>query len=103
MATFPSKALGEATLPRHVYFVLAFIAIAVLAGNLTATVVVLRSDFYSPLQRRLQLALVWLIPVIGAACCASFASIHRRAVPKPDKRFPGPDSFDLPGGEANGL
>lgn len=97
------SALGETTLPRHVYFVLAFIAIAVLAGNLIATVVVLRSGFYSPLQRRLQLALVWLIPVIGAACCISFASLHRRPIHKPDKKFPGPDSFNLPGGEANGF
>ncbi|WPG41619.1 hypothetical protein [Variovorax sp. EBFNA2] len=98
----PQRTLGEATLPRHTYVILAFIAIAVLAGNVMATVVVWRSDFYSPLQRKLQLALVWLIPVIGAACCISFASLHKRPIPKPEKRFPGPDSFQLPGGEANG-
>lgn len=89
-------------MPRHTYFIFAFIAIAVLAGNLIATVAIWRSDFYSPLQRRLQLALVWLIPVIGAACCISFASLHKRPIPRPDKSFPGPDSFQLPGGEANG-
>ena len=90
-------------MPTHVYFVLTFVAIAVLAGNLIATVIVWRSDFYSPLQRRLQLALVWLIPVIGAACCTSFASLHKHPIPRPDKRFPEPDSFNLPGGEANSL
>lgn len=90
-------------MPTHVYFVLTFVAIAVLAGNLIATVVVWRSDFYSPLQRRLQLALVWLIPVIGAACCISFASLHKRPIPGPGKKFPEPDSFNLPGGEANSL
>ena len=98
----PREALGEATLLRNVYFIFAFVAIAALAGNLIATVAILRSDFYSPLQRRLQLALVWLIPVIGAACCMSFASLHRRPILRPDKSFPGPDSFQLPGGEANG-
>ncbi|MDQ0045696.1 hypothetical protein [Variovorax boronicumulans] len=84
------------------YFVFAFVAIAVVAGNLIATVAMLRSDFYSPLQRRLQLALVWLIPVVGAACCISFASLHKRPIPRPDKNFPGPGFFQLPGGEANG-
>ncbi|WP_198088253.1 hypothetical protein [Variovorax sp. E3] len=76
---------------------------AVLIGNLYVTAVVLRCDFYSPLQQRLQLALVWLIPVLGAACCASFASIHRHGASGPDKPFPKPDSFDLPGGEGNSL
>ncbi len=90
-------------MPGNWYYVLTCIAVAVLAGNLFATGVVLRSDFYSPLQRGLQLALVWLIPVLGAACCASFASIHRRGVPGPDKPFPKPDSFDLPGGEGSSL
>ncbi len=85
------------------YFIFGFLAIGALAGNLIATVVILRSDFYSPLQRRLQLALVWLIPVIGAACCMSFASLHKRPIPRPDQSFPGPDSFQLPGGEANSL
>lgn len=84
------------------YFVFALVAIAVLAGNLIATVTILRSDFYSPRQRRLQLALVWLVPVIGAACCFSFASLHKRPIPRPGKSFPAPDSFQLPGGEANG-
>ncbi|MDP9894989.1 hypothetical protein J2W32_003749 [Variovorax boronicumulans] len=90
-------------LSEHLYFLLACIAIAVLAGNLIATVIVLRSDFYSSLQRGLQLVLVWLIPVVGAACCMSFAAIHKRAIPKPGKKFPPPDTFGLSGGEANGL
>lgn len=90
-------------LSEHLYFLLACIATAVLAGNLIATVIVLRSDFYSSLQRRLQLVLVWLIPVVGAACCMSFAAIHKRAIPRAGKKFPQPDTFGLSGGEANGL
>jgi hypothetical protein len=93
----------EKPLPAHVYAVLVFIAVAVLIGNLIASFVVLRSDFYSPLQRGLQLLLVWLVPVIGAVCCASFASIHRREIPRPGAGFPGADSAHLPGGEANSL
>ena len=90
-------------LSEHLYFLLACIATAVLAGNLIATVIVLRSDFYSSLQRGLQLVLVWLIPVVGAACCMSFAAIHKRAIPRPGKKFPQSDTFGLSGGEANGL
>ncbi|WP_395321477.1 hypothetical protein [Variovorax sp. UC74_104] len=90
-------------MPENWYYVLTCIAVVVVICNLFATVVVLRSDFYSPFQQSLQLALVWLIPVVGAACCASFAFIHGRAVPVPGKPFPKPDSFDLPGGEGNSL
>lgn len=90
-------------LSEHLYLLIACVAVAVLAGNLIATVIVLRSDFYSSLQQALQLVLVWLIPVVGAACCMSFAAIHKRAIPKPGKRFPHPDTFGLAGGEANGL
>lgn len=95
--------LGRDALPENWYYVLTCIALAVVAANLFATAVVMRSDFYSPLQRGLQLALVWLVPVVGAACCVSFASIHRRGVPGPAKPFPKPDSFGLPGGEGNSL
>lgn len=90
-------------MPENWYYVLTFIAVAVFVGDLFATVVVLRSDFYSPLQQRLQLALVWLVPVLGAACCASFASIHRRGASGPGRPFPKPDTFNLPGGEGNSL
>ncbi|WP_093208604.1 hypothetical protein [Variovorax sp. YR750] len=85
------------------YYALIGTAVAVFVGNLITTVIVLRSDFYSPQQKGLQLALVWLIPVIGAACCVSFAAVHRRSIPSPQLRFPEGESFNLPGGEANSL
>ena len=42
--------------------------------NVAASVVVLRVSVFSPSQRVLQLALIWLVPVIGAVVCAAFAS-----------------------------
>ncbi|MDQ7998185.1 MAG: hypothetical protein AAGC76_20265 [Luteibacter sp.] len=89
-------------LSERVYFVLACIAAVVLTADVFASVVIWRSDFYSSRQRALQLVLVWLVPVVGAACCMSFAAIHKRAIPRPARKFPDPDSFGLPGGEANG-
>lgn len=43
-------------------------------GNIVASVAVLRVSVLSPSQRALQLALIWLVPVIGAVVCAAFAS-----------------------------
>lgn len=43
-------------------------------GNIVASVAVLRVSVLSPSQRVLQLALIWLVPVIGAVVCAAFAS-----------------------------
>lgn len=48
---------------------------AVLAlGNIIASVAVLRVSVLSPSQRVLQLALIWLVPVIGAVVCGAFAA-----------------------------
>lgn len=45
--------------------------------NLFASLAVLRAPSSTPSQRRLQLALVWLLPVIGAVLCLVFASAQR--------------------------
>ena len=45
----------------------------VLIINAFASVVVLRVPVFSPLQRFLQIALVWLVPIIGAVICVAFA------------------------------
>ena len=45
----------------------------VLLLNVFASVVVLRAPVFSPLQRFLQIALIWLIPIIGAVICSAFA------------------------------
>lgn len=43
-------------------------------GNIVASVAVLRVSALSPSQRALQVAVIWLVPVIGAVVCAAFAS-----------------------------
>ncbi len=45
----------------------------VLLLNAFASVVVLRVPVFSPSQRLLQIALIWLVPIIGAVICATFA------------------------------
>jgi hypothetical protein len=42
-------------------------AVAAILAQAWITVRVLRSDLYTPLQRRLQVLFVWLVPIIGAA------------------------------------
>ena len=46
--------------------------------NLAATRVVLRRGGFSPAQRRWQLALIWLVPLIGAAVCVQLAKTDAR-------------------------
>lgn len=44
-----------------------------LAANIFASVVILRVPMLSLSQRRLQLAFIWLVPLLGAVICAAFA------------------------------
>ena len=53
--------------------ILLIVAVVVIL-NLFASLAVLRVAELSPSQRLLQLALIWLIPVLGAIVCAAFAS-----------------------------
>lgn len=46
--------------------------------NLAETRVVLRSAGFSPAQRRWQLALIWLLPLIGAVMCMQLAKTDAR-------------------------
>lgn len=46
--------------------------------NLAATSVVLRSGGFFPAQRRWQLALIWLLPLIGAVVCVQLAKTDAR-------------------------
>ena len=49
---------------------------AVILINVIMSIVVLRAASYSPKQRVLQLALIWVIPLVGAGICAAFASFQ---------------------------
>ena len=52
---------------------LLLVAVIVLI-NVAASIAVLRVSVFAPSQRLLQLALIWLVPVLGAIVCAAFAS-----------------------------
>jgi len=52
-----------------------YLAIAVVAiANTVASFSILRSDGLTARQRVIQLALVWLLPLVGAVICWAFAS-----------------------------
>ncbi|WP_369936429.1 hypothetical protein [Xanthomonas tesorieronis] len=45
----------------------------VVFANVLASVAVLRAPVFSPSQRFWQLALIWLVPLVGAVVCGVFA------------------------------
>ena len=51
--------------------------LCIVALNIWATVAVLRASMYELRQKRLQLALVWLVPVLGALVVLTFVSSQR--------------------------
>jgi hypothetical protein len=53
--------------------ILLFVAVVVLV-NAVASVKVLRVRVFSRSQHLLQLAIIWLVPIIGAVICIAFAS-----------------------------
>ena len=56
--------------------------------NVAASVVVLRAPIFSSSQRLLQLALIWIVPVIGAVVCVVFASSQAAGQSTPSKMDP---------------
>ena len=70
--------------------------------NAIASVVVIRLPLLSSSQRRLQLAFIWLVPLVGAVICVAVAHAHpnRRASPSTiDSVYLDSDltAFDSPG------
>ncbi|MDH5825004.1 hypothetical protein QFW77_18715 [Luteimonas sp. RD2P54] len=60
--------------------------LALLALNAFASVAVLRDPVATGGRRTAQLAIVWLVPVVGAVVCAAVVSVHardERPVPTP--------------------
>ena len=69
----------------------AFFAAVMVGMNLKATILVWRDSLSEPVQRWMQIALVWLIPVVGALVV--FA-VHRPAERHPGKYTEPPDPGD---------
>lgn len=44
------------------------------AGNILATVAVARTTVFTSSQRAIQIALIWLVPVIGFIVCLAFSA-----------------------------
>lgn len=80
--------------------ILLFVA-AVVIINVIASIAVLRVSVFSSPQRLLQLALIWLVPVIGAVVCMAFASSQALGPASPNAVDPLYSPLD--GGAPDGL
>jgi hypothetical protein len=80
------------------------IAIVVLL-NAVASVVVLRVPVLSSSQRSLQLAFIWLVPIIGAVVCTAFAHSQSLGATSPSTLDPlyTPSDGGAPDGPALGI
>jgi hypothetical protein len=83
-----------------VKLILLLVAVAALI-NIAASVVVLRVSAFSSSQRLLQLAFIWLVPIIGAAVCVAFAS--SQAFDKNSPRTMDPLHLPSDGGAPDGI
>jgi hypothetical protein len=84
-------------------FVLALLA-ALLALNVAITLGVVRSEVYTPRQKTMQLALVWLLLVLGPVLVGVVLWSDRapRARRRRGGRRRGPDRQSRPGGRRGG-
>jgi membrane protease YdiL (CAAX protease family) len=69
------------------------VLVVLLAANVWATSVVLRSATAAPAQKALQSLLVWLVPLIGAVVVIVFHRLDRRS------QGPDPERARLDGSE----
>jgi ACR3 family arsenite efflux pump ArsB len=65
--------------------------LVVIAYQVYVTVRVVKSDQYSPTQRMLQIALVWLVPVVGAAICHVVLFTDQSTQKRDDRFIPATD------------
>lgn len=70
--------------------------------NLAATWVVLRSSGFSAAQRRWQLALIWVLPLIGSVVCVQLARTYAREAglvlsQHDPNRYPGDGAYSEDG------
>lgn len=80
------------------------VGMLVLLLNGVASWRVLRSPLLSTAQTRLQLALVWLLPVLGAVLCLTFAASvagEEARTRERDNPEPPGDQFGTAGDSAN--
>ena len=81
---------------------LAFFFLLVVALNLIASFFIFRIKDQTGMQRLLQLALVWLLPIIGAVLCLAFATSLLPAAARGQATDAGMMVGDLPGHQIAG-
>ncbi|HZE60984.1 MAG TPA: hypothetical protein VE085_10545 [Burkholderiales bacterium] len=63
---------------------------ALVIGNLAVSVALIRCRFYTPLQKLVQAAIVWLIPILGAVGIWSFLRAQYNWEKYDTRAFPEP-------------
>jgi len=58
------------------------------------TTLLVRSEALSPLQLRLQLVLVWLLPLVGAVICHWFFRLHGAYEKPRELKYPAGETYD---------
>ena len=81
---------------------LALFALLVVLLNVIASIFVFRIDGQTGTQRLLQLAVVWLLPVIGAVLCLAFATSSLPAAARSQATDAGMMVGDIPSHHAGG-
>jgi hypothetical protein len=76
--------------------------VAILAFNIGATVLVLRSPEYGPGQKIAQLFVVWLLPIIGAVIALHVLREAHHTDRRPDNPFVESGTGDYGGGPGGG-
>ena len=66
-----------------IIIILIFVCVTMLWLNVTATITIARDSFSDPVQRRMQLILVWILSLVGASVVLA---VHREAE-KPSRRY----------------
>lgn len=82
---------------------LAFFALMVVVLNLISSFCIFRINDQTGTQRLLQLAVVWLLPVIGAVLCLAFATSLLPAAARGQATDAGMMAGDIPGHQIAGV
>lgn len=82
---------------------LAFFALLVVLLNLIASFFIFRINDQTGTQRLLQLAVVWLLPVIGAVLCLAFATSLLPSAARGQATDAGMMAGDIPGRQIAGV
>ncbi len=58
--------------------VLGIVVLIVIATNIASSVYINRAPAYEPIQKKVQITIIWLVPILGAAFCSYFLWCDRK-------------------------